>query len=254
MTRTESGLGGLFRAAPIAMTGLVVITLACWVFFFAGAGTGMSVRMMSLPGLPAMGGPSGTVDVPSGAGAVSTAFMWWTMMIAMMMPGTVRRLAARPGGNGSPSARVLGFSASYAAIWLGFSVAATVAQFLLAEAGLLHGMLLWSTSPWFSAALLGFAGAYQFTGLKTRCLTNCHAVPSGASPLRDGAVYGLNCLVSSVPLMLLLYVGGVMNAYWVVLLTVIVTVEKTLRNPKPFSAAVGAAGLLAAVMVLIAAI
>ncbi|MEO1110640.1 MAG: DUF2182 domain-containing protein, partial [Pseudomonadota bacterium] len=115
----------------------------------------------------------------------------------------------------------------------------------------LHAMNMWSTNTWFSAALLAIAGLYQFTGLKARSLATCRKMPSGSSAFRSGLTYGLNCLASSLPLMLLLFAGGVMNVFWVALLTGVVTVEKALPNPKPFRIAVGAASLGASAAVLI---
>lgn len=41
-----------------------------------------------------------------------------------------------------------------------------------------------------------------------------------------------------------------MNVYWVVLLTIIIAIEKTLNDPTPFSRAVGLACLAAAMATL----
>ncbi|WP_082836982.1 DUF2182 domain-containing protein [Labrenzia sp. OB1] len=250
MTPIDLGVWRMLRNAPMAGAGLIGMTLACWLYFLAGAGTGMDVWKMSLPGIPPTAGQSAMMGSPLSIGVVSMAFMWWTMMLAMMMPGAFRHLPAHRQAGLSPAANLLGFWVSYAGVWLGFSVIATGLQYVLVDAGLLHGMKMWSANSWFSATLLAIAGLYQFTAIKARSLASCHAVPSDASPVRNGAAYGLHCLTSSFPLMLLLFMGGVMNFYWVALLTAVVTLEKILPNPKPFSMAVGVACICATVAVL----
>lgn len=251
MTPIDLGVRQMLRGAPLAGSGLILLTLACWAFFLAGAGTGMDVWRMSVPGFPPAANHVAMMGSPPSVGVMSMTFMWWTMMLAMMMPGAFRHLPSQGTGTLSATASLLRFWISYAGIWLGFSIFATAIQYLLVDASLLHGMKMWSTNSWFSSGLLATAGLYQFTGLKARSLATCQAIPSDRSPVQNGTAYGLNCLTSSFPLMLLLFVGGVMNIYWVALLTVIVTQEKTLPNPKLFSIATGVACLCAAVAVLI---
>ena len=54
----------------------------------------------------------------------------------------------------------------------------------------------------------------------------------GGGALRMGLEHGLFCLGCCWCLMLLLFVGGVMNVVWIVALTLYVLAEKTLfRNP-----------------------
>lgn len=251
MMPIDLGVRQMLRSAPLAGSGLILITLACWVFFLSGAGTGMDVWRMSVPGFPPAAKHSAMMGSPASISVMSVTFMWWTMMLAMMMPGAFRHLPSQGTRTHSATANVLGFWMSYAGIWLGFSILATAIQYLLVDADLLHGMKMWSTNNWFSGAMLAIAGLYQFTGLKAHSLATCRAAPSDRSPIQNGIAYGLNCLISSFPLMLLLFVGGVMNIYWVALLTAVVTLEKTLPNPKPFSIATGVACLCAAVAVLI---
>ncbi len=210
----------------------------------------MDVWRMSVPGFPDVTNHDAMTGSPASISVLSMTFMWWTMMLAMMMPGAFRHLPSQGTGDLSATANLLRFWISYAGVWLGFSILATAMQYLLVGAGLLHGMKMWSTNSWFSSALLAVAGIYQFTELKAHSLATCHAAPSDRTPVPNGAVYGLNCLISSFPLMLLLFIGGVMNIYWVALLTTVVTLEKTLPNPKPLSIAIGVACLCAAVAML----
>ncbi len=246
MTPTETGPGPVFRNAPFTGVVLTALTLGCWVFFLAGAGTGMDVWKMSMPGIPPVSAQPSMMANSSDVSIVSMTFMWWTMMLAMMMPGAFRHLPAYRENRMPARVILVQFWMSYAAIWLAFSVAATGMQYFLVDAGWVHGMKMWSSNKLFSTVLLTFAGLYQFSGMKARRLTACHSVPAGPSSFGNGVSYGLNCLFSSGPLMLLLFVGGVMNVYWVVLLTVLVTIEKTMKQPRPFSVLVGIACLGAA--------
>lgn len=211
-----------------------------------GAGTGMNIWNMSAVGLPPIAGPSQRMPDAATVGVIPKVFMWWTMMLAMMMPGAFRHLPAYRFGVYSPAATLCLFWASYAGIWLMFSFAVTGIQYLVVNLGFLHGMKMWSSDVWFSFCLLAFAGLYQFTSTKADSLQFCIKVPALQPPLKSGASYGFNCLRSSSPLMLLLFVGGVMNVYWVVALSVLVTVEKALPHPKLFSFAIGLACLSAA--------
>lgn len=201
----------------------------------------MSVWNMSTLRLPPVTRAMHVMAMPSPVGFFSMLFMWWTMMLAMMMPGAFRHLPTEHRGRHSPSSTTIQFWIGYAVIWLGFSIAATLIQYILIELKVLHTMKMWSVSTAFNAALLMIAGLYQLTNIKTQSLLKCQSSTIVSTPLHSGASYGSNCLTSSFPLMLLLFVGGVMNLYWVVLLTLLVTIEKTLPNPKPFSVAIGIA-------------
>ena len=66
-------------------------------------------------------------------------------------------------------------------------------------------------------------------------------------PKRRKYSAGRHCVLASLPLMLLLFVGGTMNIFWIVGLSAVVIIEKSLANPQLFNSAVGAALLLLAV-------
>ena len=61
-----------------------------------------------------------------------------------------------------------------------------------------------------------------------------------------GIRHGLFCLGCCWAIMLLLFVGGVMNLTWVLLLTIAVIAEKTLPAGEFISRAIGVALILAA--------
>ena len=65
--------------------------------------------------------------------------MWWTMMMAMMLPSaapailTFGALSRKFAEKGSPAAPLSVFVAGYAAIWTGFAAAAVTLHFLLSQ-------------------------------------------------------------------------------------------------------------------------
>jgi predicted metal-binding membrane protein len=175
-----------------------------------------------------------------GAYAALMFGMWSVMMLGMMLPSAAAgillyaRVARSDARSGSPVTRTYLFAAGYLLAWAAFSAVATLLQWLLASATLLTPMME-SDSHRFSAAVLIAAGIYQWTPLKDVCLRQCRGPAdflarywrrgmTGA--LRMGFQHGLYCVGCCWVLMLLLFVGGVMNLVWIAAITVFVLVEK----------------------------
>jgi predicted metal-binding membrane protein len=81
------------------------------------------------------------------------------------------------------------------------------------------------------------AGIYQFSPLKSVCLTHCRGPASfltqhwrkgDLGALRMGLEHGLYCVGCCWFLMLLLFVGGIMNLVWIAGLAIFVLLEKLL--------------------------
>jgi predicted metal-binding membrane protein len=132
------------------------------------------------------------------------------------------------------------FAAGYLLAWGGFSVAAALAQWALEKATLLSPMDMAANSRVLGGLLFIAAGLYQVTPVKLACLRSCRSPldfvlnhwrdgPGGA--LRMGAAHGFYCLGCCWILMLLLFVGGVMNLLWVAGLAAVVFVEKLVPGP-----------------------
>ncbi|PRY80173.1 putative metal-binding integral membrane protein DUF2182 [Yoonia maritima] len=191
----------------------------------------MSIWAMSTLQLPP------PIDIPRMATNWSTQYvlivvgMWWSMMIAMMLPGAMIHVHSRrfPAG---PSTR---FFFQYALIWLVFSFAATGLQFALEQLGLFHGMKMWSINGNLSVVFLTAAGVYQFLPMKRTALAKCSSNGNDVSEAMSGWYFGTHCLMASAPLMLLLYVGGAMNIFWIFGLSVVVTIEKWRPRAPAFS-------------------
>jgi predicted metal-binding membrane protein len=165
--------------------------------------------------------------------------MWAAMMTGMMLPSagpTIVMFGAamrRRRGTAAPL-QIYALAAGYLVVWAGFSIAATALQRALATA-LFVSPMLEILSPRLAAALLVMAGAYQLTPLKQTCLRTCQS-PLGfllrhwregvGGAFHMGVRHGLYCLGCCWALMLLLFVGGVMNVIAIGALTIFVAVEK----------------------------
>ena len=166
--------------------------------------------------------------------------MWAVMMVGMMLPSAAPAILLyasvmkNSAGAQAPVARSYAFAGGYLLAWAGFSLAATLLQWALAEVGLLS-MMMESSSRTLGAALLVIAGVYQWTPLKDKCLTYCrgpaafitqHFRPGIGGALTLGAHHGLYCVGCCWALMLLLFVGGVMSLLWIAAITIFVLLEK----------------------------
>jgi len=190
--------------------------------------------------------------------------MWAIMMAAMMLPSIVPLLLmlrkidqASPDGE-AVWGRTFLFALGYLAVWTVFSVGATLGQWGLLELRLVSPMMA-SSSTAFSGILLLLAGAYQFSALKSSCLRNCRS-PLGFVLTQKienrfllGWRHGSYCAGCCWMIMVLLFVFGVMNLLWIVLLTAIVFFEKFLPNPKWFAYTTGLAFIATGTTILVRA-
>jgi predicted metal-binding membrane protein len=168
--------------------------------------------------------------------------MWAAMMVAMMTPGAAPMLLAfarlsRGRGDGEPGGLALpAFLGGYLAVWTGFSAVAALAHWGLHAVELLSPDMV-IANPVASGILLLSAGAYQLTPFKTACLAKCRT-PMGFlfGEWRDGSAgafvmgvrHGAYCVGCCWLLMALLFVGGVMSPFWIVVLTLIAMAERIL--------------------------
>jgi predicted metal-binding membrane protein len=231
----------LGRDRLIVITSLVLVVTLSVCFILAGGGTGMSALDMSMDTGPAGALIAGTPDwiepvFWTPRYAVVIFFMWWLMMVAMMVPSAspavllYAALHRESGARGS-----LGFLSGYLVAWAGFGMVATAVQGLLSASGLMSAMYMNVATTHLAAALLIGAGLYQLSPLKAVCLEQCrspvealtrHRRTGRAAAFRMGLVLGGYCLGCCWALMALLFVGGVMNIWWIVGIALYVAVEK----------------------------
>jgi predicted metal-binding membrane protein len=193
--------------------------------------------------------------------------MWTVMMAAMMLPSAlptilvVHKALRNDPQVRSPSQRMFAFAAGYLLAWSGFSLGATLLQWGLAETALLSPMMV-SASPRLGGAILVLAGVYQWTPLKYACLRRCrsplaflaeHWKPGMPGILPLGVHHGFHCVGCCWALMLLLFVGGVMNLLWIAAITGFVLLEKLAPYGVQGGRLSGLALLIAGVWVLMSA-
>lgn len=221
---------GLRHERVIVVAGLLLVVALSWAYLFSGAGTmqdmdGMLMPMSAGPWTPAY--------------ALLMLLMWSVMMAAMMLPSAApmillyAKIAAGRQGSGQVAPTGM-FALGYLAIWTAFNLAAVALQFGLERLALLSPMME-TSSVALAGALLVAAGVYQWLPLKQACLRHCrsplefvlaHWRSGMAGAFRMGVQHGMLCVGCCWVLMLLLFVGGVMNLAWIAGLALLVLAEK----------------------------
>ena len=228
-------LGILRHDRAVVLTGLLAVILLSWAYLLLGAGVGMGPMEAGGSGMMAMA-PAWTLHY-----AALIFLMWAVMMMAMMLPSAAPTIlltaALMRQRNGNRAFGPTGlFVLGYLVIWFGFSLVATALQWGLDRVALLSADMA-SGSVVLAGVLLIAAGVYQWTPFKQTCLVQCRSPfdhllapwrqgPMG--PLLAGARHGMFCLGCCWMLMALLFVGGVMNLFWIAGLALLILIEKVL--------------------------
>jgi len=227
------------RLTLMALIGVLFVLAGLYTVF--GVGMRMSaLDMTAMRGMKDMP-MSGMAGAWSLSYAVLVFLMWWVMMIAMMLPSaapTILLHAAmqRHAAQGAQSAAISGiFLAGYLVTWAGFSAVAALSQWALERMGLVSSSMMTLTGTVPGGLVLIAAGVFQFTPLKSACLAHCrspvkflteHRKPGRRGAFLMGLEHGVYCLGCCWSLMALLFVGGIMNLYWIVGLAAFVALEK----------------------------
>ena len=196
---------------------------------------------------------------PDAAGFGRVVLMWALMAAAMMAPTALPAFATYDDLGRSTQTRFGALVAGYLIVWLGFSVLAGGLQMGLFAAGLVSAFGD-SLSVWLSAGLLLVAGLYQFSPVKEACLSKCRAPLTffmahwDEGALRNGVRLGLVCLGCCWALMLLAFVGGVMNIAFMGLATLIMVIEKLPQYGRVLTRPLGAVLIVSAVFVALGAV
>ena len=222
------------RDRRVVLFGLFAVTALAWLY--------LVLMARDMGAMPSMGD---ALARPRAAPWTAVDFvlmfvMWAVMMVGMMLPSAspmilmFARINRGRGGKVGPLVPTGIFVAGYVAVWTAFSLAATVAQWILQDVGLLSPMMA-GTSALFGGLVLVAAGIYQWTPLKHACLRHCQT-PLGflmtrwrdgtGGAFRMGLGHGAYCVGCCWVLMALLFVGGVMNLVWVAALAALVFAEK----------------------------
>ena len=269
----------LLHDRRLVIVTLLLVTALAWVYTLLGVGMGMTTfEMTRAPWQEPMShnmemnmgmASEMAMDIDTrntGAGHyIAMLLMWWLMMIAMMLPSatpTILLAAAinrRSSTENPPYGKTAFFVAGYLGAWLFFSVVAVLAQGVMVKNGVLTPMMH-SSSTLLTACILIIAGIWQVSPIKQACLRHCrspvhyltqHRRPGNLGAFTMGVGHGSYCLGCCWFLMALLFVGGVMNLYWIIGLALFVLLEKLLAHGVWFGKISGvvliASGLLMAV-------
>ncbi|MFC3282727.1 DUF2182 domain-containing protein [Litchfieldella rifensis] len=221
----------LRRDRQLVMGGLVAVIALCWGYLF--------VEAASMAQMGAMLKPMSSDPWTLGEASL-VLVMWVVMMTAMMLPSatpmillhtTISRNRQARGQRAVASGI---FASGYLVVWLAFSLLAVVLQYGLERAALLSPMMTMTSLVAAGVVLIG-AGIYQWTPLKDACLRHCrspldfvltHWREGRWGAFMMGLRHGVYCVGCCWVLMLLLFVGGVMNLLWIAGLALWVLVEK----------------------------
>ncbi|PRY22572.1 putative metal-binding membrane protein [Aliiruegeria haliotis] len=211
------------------------------IYTIVGVGMNMSaLEMTAMRGMRDMAGPRTPGDW-SLAYAGLVFLMWWVMMIAMMLPSIApmvllhSALARRCGRGQSTAATSLMFLCGYLAGWGGFALAATIAQWAMEWGGMVSPSMMTLIESVPGGVVLIAAGIFQFTSLKETCLEHCRSPvrfltergrAGAGGAFRMGVEHGSFCVTCCWGLMALLFVGGIMNLFWIVGLAAFVALER----------------------------
>jgi predicted metal-binding membrane protein len=245
----------LRRDRMVVLVALLLLTALAWGYVMWLAAQ-MAAPATTSPNMPAM-------DM-NGMSMMASAFapwtpvhfffmftMWAVMMVGMMTPSVApivliyTQVARRSAITGQAFAPAAWFVCGYLLAWSLFSALATLAQWGLETLALITPMMA-HASRRFGGAMLIAAGAYQWLPIKDACLSQCRAPlsfiqnhggfqASAPGSIRLGFEHGLYCIGCCWALMVLLFVGGVMNLLWIAALMIFVLVEKLVPGGRFFS-------------------
>lgn len=188
--------------------------------------------------------------------------MWLVMVLAMMAPTAVPVLASlRDIVRNDSMTTWWSFLGGYLVVWSIVAAVMATAQWWLSGVGLLDPAGA-SASYWLTAALLLAAGGYQFSALKHRCQTECerpmtffwrHWRSGTGGALRMGLRHGAVCVGCCWLLMLLAFVAGAANVWFMLLCAVVMAAEKVPAIGRRISVPLGTALLVAGALMAVAA-
>jgi predicted metal-binding membrane protein len=265
----------LRRDRAIVVAGLLAVVVLAWLELLrevaAMAGTTATMPGMAMEGMtmgdmamPGMAIPVAAVWSTNHALAIGA--MWAVMMAAMMLPAAspmilfYTRIAGQRGATRSASVATAVFVLGYLAVWAFFSIGAAALQLAFERYALISPAMR-TTSTVLAGLVLVAAGVYQFTPAKRACLRHCrsplefvmlHWQPGARGAFAMGVRHGAYCVGCCWLLMLLLFVGGVMNVAWIAGIALYVLVEKTVPAGHWVSRAAGVVLVLAGAATLLA--
>jgi predicted metal-binding membrane protein len=242
----------LKRDRLVVVIGLGLVVFVAATYTVAGIGMNMSALTMTRMAIEMPGMAMQRANWSIGYGLV-IFLMWWVMMVAMMVPSAApmvlihAAIGRKQEKAGQPLAATALFVAGYLVIWASFSFLAATLQWGLESMGILTGMME-IANPTIAGLILIAAGLYQLTPFKYACLKHCqspltfilhHWRPGRAGAFGMGIKHGGYCLGCCWFLMVLLFIGGIMNLIWIAGIALYVAIEKFAAGHRWMTVATG---------------
>jgi predicted metal-binding membrane protein len=250
VTRPVSNATSVRRSDRVVISlSLISLTAAAWAYLL-WLSANVDMGGMDMSGFRVIRSGMGYM-MPAHAPWWATGFafvftMWTVMMVGITTPSAApmifmyARVGRQTERKGTPFAATAWFVAGYFIAWAVFSLLATLVQWALERSGMLDSAMA-STNGVLGAILFIAAGTYQWTRLKHLCLVECQmpfafVIRHGGfrhdalGSLVLGLRHGGYCVGCCWALMALLFVGGVMNPLWIVLLALFILLEKITSN------------------------
>jgi predicted metal-binding membrane protein len=184
-------------------------------------------------------------------------FFWTIMMAAMMLPALspmvsiqYERLRRQSHSVISQSIRLGMFLLGYLLVWCCFGLPVFFLA-LLSNQLVLHAPLF---GVGLGIVLFVFAGIYQMTPLQRRYLAHCNPSLSHCtcakqdahahslfSDLKAGVLHSISCLGCCGNLMIILIAVGLMNLFWMVLITFVIFIQKVWQHGDRLNSLLGMA-------------
>jgi predicted metal-binding membrane protein len=184
--------------------------------------------------------------------AVVFLVAWQVMVAAMMLPSSlpmIRLFSQAASRQEQPGRVLLAFLGGYGVMWAAVGAAAFAADVALHRAG--DALPSVAGRPWIvPAAALVLAGAFQFTGLKDKCLEQCrHPGPFLIRHYRRGVRggfdlgrrHGLFCIGCCWALMTLMLAVGLASLVWMGALGAAMYYERVGRHGRRLTPVLGVA-------------
>jgi predicted metal-binding membrane protein len=244
---------------------LILLTAVAWAYLL-WLRTGMDMGGMDMSAFRVIQSRMGYMmpaHAPWRAMEFASVFAMWTvMMVGMMAPSAApmifmyARMGRLTEKQGTLFAATAWFVVGYFLAWAAFALLATLVQWTLERTGLLDTAMA-STNQVFGAFVFLVAGSYQWSRTKDDCLVECQrpfeflmrhggfrhdAQGSVVLGLRQGAY----CVGCCWLVMALLFVGGVMNLLWIVVLALFISFEKVTASFGRFVAPIAGTILMVA--------
>jgi predicted metal-binding membrane protein len=264
----------VLRRDPIVIVlALTLLTALAWSYLL-WLSADMQVGGMDMTGFRMI--PSGmALMVPADTPWLPIEFafvflMWTVMMVAMMTPSAVpmflmyARVGRQTEEHGRPLTATVWFVTGFFLVWAAIALLATLAQWAFERAALLDFKMT-NTSNVVGGLLFVAAGSYQWTKLKDICLAECQTPfaflirhggfrGDAAGCLMLGLRHGAYCVGCCWALTTLLFVGGVMNLLWIVLLALLILLEKVSSFGRQIAPLAGGVFVAAGVWLLLTGI